>query len=239
MVPAGAGRDRTQATTRQRKTRRMNDLFGVDSPLTRVLTKIADLMIANLLFIVTSLPVITIGAAVTALNYTTMKILRDEQTSIVKDYWRSFRENFKQATVLWGIVVLLGAVMAAWYLVVDKLIQPGALRVGLWVVFYLILFRLVMAVVWLFALQSKFVNTVRETLRNARLLPIRHLFTTVMVLIVTTLPVVVTVFYPKAVGYGLAWLLIGFSGVCFLNSIFLNAVFRKYVPDEALVPGQG
>ena len=75
--------------------------FNMDSPLMRFMTKVADLMILNFLFIVTSLPVVTMGAAWTALYYVTMKMVKDEEGAIVKAYFHSFRQNFRQATVLW------------------------------------------------------------------------------------------------------------------------------------------
>ena len=79
----------------------MSKLFRMDSPLMRFLTKIADLMVLNILFCVTSIPLITIGASWTALYSVTLKMVRDEEGSVSRSYFRSFRQNFRQATLLW------------------------------------------------------------------------------------------------------------------------------------------
>ena len=76
----------------------MDTLFSADSALMRGLTRLADVMILNLLFIVTSLPVVTLGASLTALNFTAMRIGTGECVSVTGDYFRSFRQNFRQAT---------------------------------------------------------------------------------------------------------------------------------------------
>ena len=86
----------------------MSKLFRMDSPLMRFLTKIADLMVLNILFCVTSIPLITIGASWTALYSVTLKMVRDEEGSVSRSYFRSFRQNFRQATLLWlGVLVVL------------------------------------------------------------------------------------------------------------------------------------
>ena len=78
----------------------MDSLFSADSVLMRGLSRLADVMILNLLFIVTSLPVVTLGAALTALNFTAMRIGTGENNSVTEDYFRSFRRNLRQATVV-------------------------------------------------------------------------------------------------------------------------------------------
>lgn len=74
----------------------MKRLFDMDNPLMQALGILADLMVLNLLTIVCSLPVLTAGAALTALNATANRILRGEERSVTGDYFRSFRENFSK-----------------------------------------------------------------------------------------------------------------------------------------------
>ena len=85
----------------------MKKFFSDSNPLIRGLTKLADLMWLNALFIVTSLPIITIGASTAALYYETMRIVAGEESYITKDYFRAFKENFKKATIIWLISALL------------------------------------------------------------------------------------------------------------------------------------
>ena len=84
--------------------------LNIDSPFMQFMNKVADLMILNLLTIVCMIPIITTGAALTAMHYQVLKIVRDEECYIVKGYFKAFRENFKQSTAIWLIMLVIGAV---------------------------------------------------------------------------------------------------------------------------------
>ncbi|MBE1876079.1 YesL family protein [Myceligenerans pegani] len=208
----------------------MSGIFHADSPLLRFLTRVADLMILNVVFLATSLPVVTLGASLTALNYTAMRIAADAHESVTGDYLRSFRENFRQATLLGLAVGFLGLVPAAWYVAVEVLDVSVVVRFVLQATCYLMAFRVVLVALYAFPYLAKFENTVPEVLNNARKMSIRHLFASLAILLVTTLPVVVTVFYPAATAYGLAWFLIGFAGIAFVNARVFTSVFGTYIP---------
>lgn len=211
----------------------MSKIFHPDSPLLRFLDKVADVMILNLVFIATAIPVVTLGAALTALNYTAMKIVSGESTSVASDYLRSFRTNFKQATLLGLTVVFLALVLAAWYVVVDNLDVPIIVRIVLLVVFYLVAFRFVLATLYVFPYNATFENTVLEVLNNSRLMSLRHLFGSLAIAAVTVLPVVVTVFYPRVAVYGLLWFLIGFAGIAVVNAVLFTRIFGTYITGPA------
>ena len=125
-------------------------VFAQDSSLMRFLTRIADLMILNLLFLVTSLPLVTIGAALTALNFTAMRIATGTDGPIVGDYLRSFRRNLRQASILWLLVVVVGAALAAWYAVVTQSSLPSLAMIALLAIWYLLLFMSVMTALYVF-----------------------------------------------------------------------------------------
>ncbi|GAB3167809.1 YesL family protein [Myceligenerans halotolerans] len=211
----------------------MSRILHPDSPLLRFLTRVADLMILNLLFVVTSVPVVTLGASLTALNYTAMKILTDEHESVTGDYLRSFRANFRQATLLGLAVAFLGLVLAAWYVAAEILGISVVVRFVLQAICYLIAFRVVLVALYAFPYLAKFENSVLDVLNNSRKLSVRHLFASLAVLVVTALPVVVTAFYPAVAGYGLLWFLIGFAGIAFVNAVVFTGVFGKYIPMES------
>ena len=89
----------------------MGRIFSLDSPLFSFLNKVADLILLNILTMICCLPIITIGASMTALHYVVLKMVRDEESYIVRSYFKSFRQNFKQATIIWLILLLVGAVL--------------------------------------------------------------------------------------------------------------------------------
>ena len=78
-------------------------IFAPDGKLARCLNCIGNLMILNILTLICCIPLVTAGAAMTALYTMTMRMARNEEGSIVREYFQAFRENFKQATILWLI----------------------------------------------------------------------------------------------------------------------------------------
>lgn len=211
-------------------------VFEAGSPLLRFLTRFADLMILNLLFLATSLPIVTLGASLTALSGTAMRIARGESESTSGDYLRALRRDLRQGTRLGLIVGGLGLVLAAWWVVIGGLDVPGLVRLILYAVCGVLVFRLTLVALYAFPYLATFDDGLRTVLRNARLMSIRHPFASLGLLAVTGLPVVVTVFYPRFTVYGLFWFLFGFAGVALLAGIVLTGVFATYAPELALEP---
>ena len=71
----------------------MGRLFNLDNPVMNALNKLADLIILNFLTMICCIPIFTIGASATALHYVALKIVRDEETYIIKGFFKSFRQN--------------------------------------------------------------------------------------------------------------------------------------------------
>jgi len=90
----------------------MGKLFNLDSPVFSFLNKAADLIWLNILTFICCIPVVTIGASMTALNYVVLKMVRNEEGYITRSYFKSFKQNFKQATVIWLIVLAVIMVLA-------------------------------------------------------------------------------------------------------------------------------
>jgi uncharacterized membrane protein YesL len=211
----------------------MNGIFAPDSVLMRALTRVADLMILNVLFLVTSLPVVTLGASLTALNFVSLRIASDTDRTIVGDYFRSFRRNLRQATLIGAILAAVIGVFVAWYIVVTRLVPASFGQIVLLGAWYLLLFLFAMTVLYVFPYLAKFEGTTREVFRNARLMSLRHPLAPLVVIVVSVLAVVVSIFEPKATGYGLLWLVIGFAGIAFVGALLYARVFARYAPDEA------
>ena len=85
----------------------MGKLLNIDSSVMRIMALLADLIILNTLFILTSLPLITIGASLCALQTSLQKILHQKRGSVIKNYFKSFSLNFRQATIIFIILSLL------------------------------------------------------------------------------------------------------------------------------------
>ena len=86
----------------------MSSFFNMDSPIMRFLSRVCDLIILNLLTIVCCIPVFTAGASITALFSVTLKMVKGEESYIVRGFFKGFKENFKQSTIIWIIVAVIG-----------------------------------------------------------------------------------------------------------------------------------
>ena len=207
--------------------------FSYESRFSQLLLKLCYACCLNLLWLVCSLPIFTIGAATTALYYTCLKVIRGEEGHVSSAFFRSFRENFKQATLLW--LILLGAglflgfdVYTVWHLRAAASGTPAVL----WTLILAILFAV--TVVYVIVLENVFPllasveNTNRAMLKNALLIGTHYLFATVLVFAVhfAMFFAVVAIFTPLIIfGEGLcamisAWL---------LNSILISV---SGTPDE-------
>lgn len=85
----------------------MRKIFSIESRYFRIFSRISDIFILNLLFILTSLPLLTIGASMAALNGSWQRILRKEENGIIKSYFHYFKTNFRQSTIIWlGLLII-------------------------------------------------------------------------------------------------------------------------------------
>lgn len=208
----------------------MSKLFRMDSPLMRFLTKIADLMVLNILFCVTSIPLITIGASWTALYSVTLKMVREEEGSVSRSYFQSFRQNFRQATLLWlGVLVVL-ALLVLDIRVLNGMAggtAPGLLRVGVEILALLG----IMVLQYLFPSLARFEASLADTLKNACIMALAHLPKTALMTAAVVGAVWITLINNTTIAVGLmVWPLIGFSLMAFGNSGILRKIFDNYVP---------
>jgi uncharacterized membrane protein YesL len=209
----------------------MGKIFNMDSPIMRFMTKVADIMILNLLFILTSLPIITIGAAWSSLYYVSMKLVRDEEGGIVHSFFHSFRMNFRQATILWLGTVAVFAVLIADLLILAQIDSPYAAAMNTSVLILGVV--LLMILQYLFPLVAKFDATMKQTLKNACLMSVAHLPKTILM----TAFVAGSAFISFFNGYTLPvasviFAFIGFGLIAFGNSAILVKIFDQYIPKE-------
>ena len=89
----------------------LQGIFNYDNPVWRFIGKLGDLMILNILWVICSIPIFTMGASTTAVYYVTMKLVRGDDGYTLRNYFKSFKENFKQATVIWLLMLLTGFIL--------------------------------------------------------------------------------------------------------------------------------
>lgn len=188
----------------------------------RILGKVADLMILNIVTMVCCVPVITGGAALTALHYMCLKIVRDEETGILAGYFGAFRRNFRQATAIWllfllAVGLLAGDIAVLYYAAVDF---PLVVRIAV----FLMCLALLCTALYVFPLQAKFENPVGRTIRNAFLLSLAQFPRTVaMVALFFVAPFLLLL----SQRFAALVFFFGLSFHAYLSALLYNAPFRK------------
>jgi uncharacterized membrane protein YesL len=206
----------------------MENYFDPDSWIMVKVSEFGDLIIANVLWLLTSLPIITLGASTAAL-YSVVRTPGEHRysASVLKNYFRAFRKNFKQGTVTFLLLLLPGALAAVnLFLLLAGMLDDGMIRYvicAIPVVLFLFLWS------YVFPLMARFENTVKKTLVNAVLLSVAHLPTTVLVTLINLIPLGVLLFFTDwFFGYVILWLLFGFAAIAKINTLLLERVFRRY-----------
>ncbi|HIX77722.1 MAG TPA: DUF624 domain-containing protein [Candidatus Fusicatenibacter merdavium] len=196
------------------------------------MSRVFDLMIMNLIFIFTSIPIFTIGVNYTALYYVTLKMVKNEESYVFKSYWKSWRQNFKQATGIWLIFLFIGVFLVMDIFLVNQMTGPSTY---LRYVFFVILFIWGMVLTYVFPVLSRFDNTVKQTIKNSLLMSIRHLPWTIVMLVINLLPLILLIFAPTTVASLVSFVMIflGIAVVAYANSwFFVNKIFPYYMPSE-------
>lgn len=156
--------------------------FGENNPVWKAVNRFADMMVIGIWFLITCIPIFTIGAALSAFYYTAMDSLRKEDGYIFRRYFRNFGKNFKKGTLLWLIMLALGAVFSmniyVWLINSDMQIALVMLIISA-----IILLAWMVTFVFVFPLQARFENTIGKTIQNAFLLGISNLPFTIAVII--------------------------------------------------------
>ena len=207
----------------------------IDGPVFRFLETVANLILLNLLFLVCSLPIVTIGPALTATYYVALKMIRKEDSGIFKNFFHAFRLNFKQ-----GLLLGLGVMVLAAVLLVDMQVLtylpaiPEAVSKVLMVVIGLLLLILAIIAIYLFAVLAQFENTSKELLKWSAIVAVRHLPVTLISLVIVAVPVLCMLFIPTLFLQTVLpiMLLMGFAGIAYLQSYFYVRVFAYYMPSE-------
>ena len=194
--------------------------FSYESKFSQLILALCQCCLLNLLWLICSLPVITIGASTTALYYVCIKIIRGEEQYVIPMFFRSFRENFRQATQLWLILLPIGVLLGVDGYVLYHLRSSSAVPMAvLWTLILAVVIAVsivyVIVLLYVFPLLASVSNTNRAMLKNAFLIGTHYLFATILVFAVhfAMFFVVVAWFTPLIIfGEGLcalisAWLL--------------------------------
>lgn len=203
----------------------MKNFFSLENPLIQFLSRACDLMIINLLFIVSCIPVFTIGAAICGMTKVCQAIVTGDERGTWQLYVTGFKNSFKQATAVWLCVLLVAISLFCYWLIIDNFCR-GALAVVLLIVMGVFGLIALSLVVYLFPLIARYENSLREHIRNAGILAITRLILTVVLIIFTAVPFILPLISLEAFLQTLIfWIIIGFGFLCYMANLMLKPIY--------------
>lgn len=208
-------------------------IFSYESKFSQIMMRIAYGTYLNLLWVVCSLPIFTIGASTTALYYVACKIAKNEEGDLTQQFFRAFRSNFKQATLIWIPLLLLGIVLGVDIYVLLRLraTSTGAVAI-MWTIMLAVVICACIAyaieLMYVFPLLAKVENTSLNMVKNALLIGIHYLNCTLVVFAIHFAMFVVAVRFFTPI------LIMG-EGLCAVASAYF---FNPVIDALSTKPGQ-
>ncbi|MCL2699703.1 MAG: YesL family protein [Defluviitaleaceae bacterium] len=199
----------------------MGGFFSLDGPFARFGNMVFDVMMLSLLWLVFSIPIFTAGAATVSLFYVTTRRVSNKEGYLFRDFWNSFRSNFKQATVCWLIILLLAAVLFINILNIDILggAAPFILPIQIFLALELFIISL-----YVFPIIARFELTFTEVFKNAFFMANRHLLMTLALIIIGAGVLVISL-------STILFFLFAMGTYATLAAYPIMRVFRKYRPE--------
>lgn len=196
--------------------------FSLDSPLMQALNKMADLLWLNVLTIICCIPIVTVGASLTAMHYMILKVLRNEETYITRGFFRSFKDNFRQATVIWLIQLVVTVLLAGDFYIMYK--SETEFHIVFQVLIMIVAVMAVLTSTFVYPVLAKFDNSIFSTIKNALYVSILQLPKAIAMVVLSILPLVLVVIAPSLVPIVLMF---GVSIPAYLFAMMYNKFFKK------------
>ena len=213
----------------------MKNLFNLENPIFQMLSRVGDMIIANVLFLISCIPILTIGAALAGLNKVSQAIVLDDDRGIAKLFFNGFKSNFKQATSVWvAILIILVSLVCNWLLITTFV--TGTFATVLYVLLGILVFLVIGVLSYLIPLIVRYNNTIREHLYNAIILAImkfpRTLVMVFLNIVLFILPFISLNAFSQTMIF---WLMIGFSFLSYIISTLLKPVFKELEGETSTI----
>jgi len=201
-----------------------SSFFSPKSTGTKLLTAICNLIIVNFLFLITCIPIFTIGASITALYRITIAILAGDNPAVLRDYFKSFRDNFLKATALELLYVALLAFFGFEIYMVNTMMDPKYS----WAQYpaYFFVAAIFASACYAFPLLAWFEETFKQILKNSLLIALSNIPVTIMFIVITGILLFLTYQFTVIMMSGLMF--IGIAVIALFYSLFLKRIFEKF-----------
>ena len=204
----------------------MGGLFAADGKLAQILGNIADLVILNVLWIVCSIPIVTAGAAATAFYSVTLKLIKNEESYVTRSFFRAFRENFKQSTIVWLVLLAVAAVLGCdFYFCTTQGMEAAR---PFFILFCVIAIFVYMGSCYMFPVMAFFENSTKKVFKNSFLMAIAHLPFTILIAVISLIPWLF-LFFGQFIVSAFFDLIIGFALAGVINAQIFRRIFKRNI----------
>lgn len=203
----------------------MDRFFRFDNGFMRAMSKLYDIIFLSVLWIVFSIPIVTIGASTTALYYTTVKVILHERDYVFSSFWKSFKDNFLNATMFWllfmAIYVILG--MNIWMAVP---VFGKSIGMMMQAVYICLMLLVSLMSVYVFPVQSRFAMNKIQILKLSLFMGMKHLPYSVIMVVIGAIAVIGVYLITPLI------LVMPVAAILFI-SFFMERILKKYMPTES------
>ena len=231
----------------------MNNLFNLENPIYQALNKIIDTVVLSLIYSLLVSPAVfmgyvvidqgfyilfillfvltmaLVGPSTTALYYAMVKVIRRERGYAIREFFRSFKMNFRQGAVIGMLFGLIMGLLYFDYKFVNESMQEeaGTLNTIMLIGFNAVVILLVLVSTYIFPLLSRFSLPIKQFFKNALFMSIRHLPSTILMILINALGVfIIWWFFPLPFFFV-------FPGLCMLlDSLLMEKIFKRYMPES-------
>ena len=201
--------------------------WAIDSPVMRVLGRLGDIIILNMIFVVGCIPVITIGTSLSALYAVAMKMARGEDPSVWKEFWKAYKRNFRPATICWLVMAVIAILLFVDFRIIGVLKRGSESMYSIMrIVLAVILGMWMLMFQYLFPYIARFENGIFATLRNALLLAAAHIPSTIVIVGLSVGSLILTLFTSRSfVIASIIWVFFGFAVLAYVQAFLLCRIF--------------
>ena len=203
----------------------MSGILNYDNKFFTAFDKVINIFCLSLIWLMACIPIFTIGAASSALYYTVNKVIRHGRGYIWKEFWSSFKTNFKQGTIIWLIFLFIGIVMGIDWYILFQFTEAGAAWGKGYVFFIAMLMLEVMLWLYVYPNIARFENTNKEIVKNAAIMAVVNLPKTLILLAILVVICMLVYFFPFLMIFMPATFI-------WLQNLIMEKIFRKYMSQE-------
>ena len=195
--------------------------FDHDAPFFRVLSLLADVTAISLLWLLTSIPIVTIGATTSSAFYVITRRISNMEYQIFTDYFTAFKRNFFKSTIIFLIIALFSLFN---FFNMFGIAIPGTMGTVLFVLQVFLAFELLFVFIHVFPLTARFDMNAKQLIKSAMVMANKHFLYTLAHVVVLAALAFLTFLQPVI-------LFFGFGIYCLASSFLMIRLWRKYRPE--------